>query len=57
LSLIAEGKSNPTIASALNVTLKAVNNHITNLYEKLGFPPGTGENQRVLAVLKFLRVK
>jgi DNA-binding NarL/FixJ family response regulator len=54
LALLAQGRSNAAIATALSVSDNAVNFHITNIFVKLDLPPSTGDNRRVLAMLRFL---
>ncbi len=54
LGLMAEGRSNAAIASALYVTEKAVAKHTNNIFSKLGMPPSEEDNRRVLAVLAYL---
>jgi DNA-binding NarL/FixJ family response regulator len=56
LALVAEGRSNAGIAAALNVTQKAVDFHIGNIFTKLDLPPSADANRRVLAVLNYLDV-
>lgn len=56
LALVAEGRSNAAIAGALNVTLKAVDFHIGNIFGKLGLAASSDDNRRVLAVLNYLDV-
>ncbi len=55
MELIAEGRSNQAIADRLFVTLRAVEKHVTSIFEKLGLPATTEDHRRVLAVLAFLR--
>ncbi|GLZ07675.1 DNA-binding response regulator [Actinomadura sp. NBRC 104412] len=54
LGLMAEGRSNAAIASAMFVTEKAVSKHTNNIFSKLGLPPSEDDNRRVLAVLTYL---
>ncbi|XVQ09191.1 LuxR C-terminal-related transcriptional regulator [Spirillospora sp. CA-255316] len=54
LGLMAEGRSNAAIASALFVTEKAISKHTNNIFSKLGLPPSEDDNRRVLAVLAYL---
>jgi DNA-binding NarL/FixJ family response regulator len=56
LALMAEGRSNAAIASALVVTEKAVGKHTNNIFTKLDLPPAADDNRRVLAVLAWLGV-
>ena len=55
LTAMAEGKSNRGIADALFVTQRAVEKHITRIFEKLELDPAPSEHRRVLAVLTYLR--
>jgi DNA-binding NarL/FixJ family response regulator len=55
LELMAEGRSNHAIASALVISERAVEKHVTNIFSKLGLPPAENDHRRVLAVLTFLR--
>jgi DNA-binding NarL/FixJ family response regulator len=55
LSLMAEGRTNAAIASALVVTPGAVEKHISNIFSKLDLPATDDDHRRVLAVLTFLR--
>lgn len=54
LALMAEGKSNSAIASALFLSAGAVEKHISSVFTKLGLSAGADDNRRILAVLKFL---
>jgi DNA-binding NarL/FixJ family response regulator len=54
LSLMAEGRSNAGIASALVVSAGVVEKHVASIFGKLGLPPAEGDNRRVLAVLRYL---
>jgi DNA-binding NarL/FixJ family response regulator len=54
LALMAEGRSNSAIASALVVTERAVAKHINNILAKLDLPPSEDDNRRVRAVLAYL---
>lgn len=51
LALLAEGKSNQAIASALFVSEASVEKHITSIFNKLGLEPDESGNRRVLAAL------
>jgi DNA-binding NarL/FixJ family response regulator len=55
LELMAEGRSNQAIADRLVVTPRAVEKHITSIFEKLGLGTAEQDHRRVLAVLTFLR--
>ena len=54
LALMAEGRSNAGIATALTVTGGVVEKHVASIFAKLGLPPAEGDNRRVLAVLRYL---
>jgi DNA-binding NarL/FixJ family response regulator len=54
LELMAEGRTNSSIAGALVVTEGAVEKHVTSIFGKLGLPPADQAHRRVLAVLRFL---
>ena len=54
LALMAEGRSNTSIAAAMSVTVGAVENHVTAIFDKLGLRPERDAHRRVLAVLKYL---
>ncbi|QSB05568.1 response regulator transcription factor [Natronoglycomyces albus] len=54
LALMAEGRSNAGIARVLTLSDGAVEKHIGNILNKLDLPSATGDNRRVLAVLRFL---
>jgi DNA-binding NarL/FixJ family response regulator len=54
LALMAEGRSNAAIASSLVVGAGAVEKHISNIFTKLGLPPGGHDHRRVVAVLRYL---
>jgi DNA-binding NarL/FixJ family response regulator len=55
LALMAEGRSNHAIAGQLVVTPRAVEKHVTSIFNKLGLAPAPEDHRRVLAVLTFLR--
>ena len=54
LALMAEGRSNTSIARALVVSEGGVEKHVRNIFTKLDLPPDDEVNRRVLAVLAFL---
>jgi DNA-binding NarL/FixJ family response regulator len=54
LSLMAEGRSNAAIATALVVSEGAVEKHVANIFTKLDLPVSQSDHRRVLAVLRFL---
>jgi DNA-binding NarL/FixJ family response regulator len=55
LALMAEGRSNQGIADRLEVSERAVQKHITAIFQKLGLDATHDDHRRVLAVLAFLR--
>ena len=55
LELMAQGQTNRAIAAALEVTERAVERHVTAIFEKLGLAAADGGHRRVLAVLAHLR--
>jgi DNA-binding NarL/FixJ family response regulator len=55
LELMAEGRSNQGIAERLVITERAVQKHITNIFQKLDLPASSDDHRRVLAVLAYLR--
>jgi DNA-binding NarL/FixJ family response regulator/class 3 adenylate cyclase len=55
LELMAEGRSNGGIADRMVVTERAVEKHVTNIFQKLGLPQTAEDHRRVLAVLTYLR--
>jgi DNA-binding NarL/FixJ family response regulator len=55
LALMAEGRSNQAIAEKLVVTERAVEKHVTRIFDKLGLMPAAEDHRRVRAVLTFLR--
>lgn len=54
LRLMAEGRSNHGIASALKVSHSAVEKYVSRIFTKLDLPPTDTDHRRVLAVLRFL---
>ncbi len=55
LRLMAEGRSNSAIATALRISGSAVEKHVNNILTKLDLPPADDDHRRVLAVLRFLQ--
>jgi DNA-binding NarL/FixJ family response regulator len=54
LALMAEGRSNHSIAAELVVTERAVEKHVTSIFAKLNLPATADDHRRVLAVLAYL---
>ena len=55
LALMAEGRSNTSIASTLVVSMGAVEKHVAGIFAKLDLPPDDEQLQRrVMAVLRYL---
>jgi DNA-binding NarL/FixJ family response regulator len=55
LSHMAEGRSNLGIAKELYLSARTVETHVTSVFIKLGLTPSDTENNRVRAVLTYLR--
>jgi len=55
LSHMAEGRSNLGIAKELYLSARTVETHVTSVFTKLGLTPSDTENNRVRAVLTYLR--
>ena len=55
LELVAEGRSNRAIGDRLDITQRAVQKHVSSIFEKLDLPAGEDDNRRILAVLAFLQ--
>nr|WP_203666494.1 response regulator transcription factor [Streptomyces parvus] len=55
LELLAEGRTNASLAKQLFISEAAVNKHIGNIFNKLDLPVDTEGHRRVLAVLAYLR--
>ncbi|WP_347349788.1 response regulator transcription factor [Nigerium sp.] len=54
LGLMAEGRSNASIAGVLVITESSVEKHVSSVFTKLGLPPEESGNRRVMAVLTYL---
>lgn len=55
LGLMAEGKTNGAIASALFISEGTVEKHVASIFAKLGLDDAADLHRRVLAVLAYLR--
>ena len=55
LAMMAEGRSNHSIATELVVTERAVEKHVTSIFAKLSLPATADDHRRVLAVLAYLK--
>jgi DNA-binding NarL/FixJ family response regulator len=55
LELMAEGRSNGAIAAQLFVTERAIEKHVTSIFQKLRLTASGQDHRRVLAVLAYLR--
>ena len=55
IALMAEGRSNASIAQTLVVSHGTVEKHVASIFTKLGLPASDDANRRVLAVLRYLR--
>ncbi len=55
LSLVAEGRSNKSIAAELFITERTVEAHVKQVFLKLRLQDTAGAHRRVLAVLAYLR--
>jgi DNA-binding NarL/FixJ family response regulator len=54
LGLMAEGRTNASIARTLVIGVGAVEKHVTNIFGKLGLEDSGEDHRRVLAVLAYL---
>ena len=57
LALMAEGRSNQSIAASLFLAPKTVEAYITSIFAKLAFEPAATDHRRVLAVLAYLQAR
>jgi len=55
LKAMAEGQTNKAIAAEMFVSERAVERHVTAIFQKLGLSSDDGGHRRVLAVLAYLR--
>jgi DNA-binding NarL/FixJ family response regulator len=54
LHLMAEGRSNRAIAERFTVSERAVEKHVSSIFDKLDLLPNDADNRRVRAVLTYL---
>jgi DNA-binding NarL/FixJ family response regulator len=54
LVLMAEGRTNAAIASALDISQRSVEKHTAGIFTKLGLERTEEGHRRVLAVLRYL---
>lgn len=54
LAMMAQGRSNAWIAQRLSVSVKAVVQHVSHIYDHLGLPQDADDHRRVLAVIRYL---
>jgi DNA-binding NarL/FixJ family response regulator len=54
LTLMAQGRTNASMAADLGITEKAISKHINSIFLKLDLPADHDGNRRVLAVLAYL---
>jgi DNA-binding NarL/FixJ family response regulator len=55
LALMAEGRSNQSIAASLYLSSRAVERTVTNIFSKLDLPDSSEHHRRVLAVVAFFQ--
>ena len=55
LGLVAQGRSNSSLAQQLHLSEAAISKHVGSILTKLDLPPSDDTNRRVLAVLTYLR--
>jgi len=55
LRLMAEGRSNVAIGTALHLSEKTVEGHVRSIFSKLELEPAAEDHRRVLAVLTYLK--
>ena len=54
LELVAQGRSNRSVAERLGTSVKTVESQVATVFSKLGLEDGPDDNRRVLAVLAYL---
>ena len=54
MALVAEGRSNRSVAGHLGIAVKTVESQVATIFSKLGLEEDPDDNRRVLAVLAYL---
>jgi DNA-binding NarL/FixJ family response regulator len=54
LELVAEGRSNKAIGERLEISQRAVQKHVSAIFDKLGIPASGDDDRRILAVLAYM---
>ena len=54
MALVAEGRSNRSVAGHLGISVKTVESQVATIFSKLGLEEHPDDNRRVLAVLAYL---
>ena len=54
MALVAEGRSNRSVAEQLSISVKTVEGQVATIFSKLGLEEHPDDNRRVLAVLAYL---
>jgi DNA-binding NarL/FixJ family response regulator len=54
LALVAEGRSNRSVAERLSISVKTVEAQVATIFSKLGLEEDPNDNRRVLAVVAYL---
>jgi DNA-binding NarL/FixJ family response regulator len=57
LGLLAEGRSNASIAVATSISKRGVERHVNAIFAKLGLSDGSDVNRRVMATLLYLAAR
>jgi DNA-binding NarL/FixJ family response regulator len=54
LALMAEGRSNSSIAKELSLSYASIEKNVASIFIKLDLPPSDADHRRVLAVLRYI---